>query len=155
MMAPQGSILITGTNGTLGVNIVTQIINSSVHAEKYHGLYTVRSVDGASNLKSALSKAPKSHKHDVLALNLDRLQSVRNFAGDIKARVASGALPPIRALIWNAGFQEQSTQTFTEDGYDTTFQANYLSHWLLTVLLLGSMDKKHGRVIVVGSWSHE
>ncbi|CAK7208685.1 hypothetical protein SBRCBS47491_000175 [Sporothrix bragantina] len=154
-MAPEGSILVTGTNGTLGANIVAQIINNTATAEKYHGLYTVRNVDGASNLKAVLSKAPKSHKHDVLALDLDRLQSVRDLAGDIKARVASGALPPIRALIWNAGFQEQSTQTFTEDGYDTTFQANYLSHWLLTVLLLGSMDKKHGRIVVVGSWSHD
>ncbi|CAK7198757.1 hypothetical protein SEUCBS139899_001421 [Sporothrix eucalyptigena] len=154
-MAPEGSILITGTNGTLGAKIVAQIIGNTANAEKYHGLYTVRNVDGASNLKSVLSEAPKSHEHDVLALDLDRLQSVRDVANDIKSRVASGALPPIRALIWNAGFQEQSTQTFTEDGYDTTFQANYLSHWLLTVLLLGSMDKKHGRVVVVGSWSHD
>ncbi|CAK7216011.1 hypothetical protein SCUCBS95973_002660 [Sporothrix curviconia] len=154
-MAPEGSILVTGTNGTLGASIVAQIISKSANAEKYHGLYTVRNVAGASNLKSVLSKAPKSHKHDVLALDLDRLQSVRDLASDIKARVASGTLPPIRALIWNAGFQEQATQTFTGDGYDTTFQANYLSHWLLTVLLLGSMDKKHGRVVVVGSWSHD
>ncbi|KIH86659.1 hypothetical protein SPBR_08513 [Sporothrix brasiliensis 5110] len=154
-MTAEGSILVTGTNGTLGAKIVATIVGNTANAAKYHGLYTVRNVDGASNLKSVLAKSPKVHKHDVLALDLDRLQSVRDVANDIKTRVATGKLPPIRALIWNAGFQEQSTQTFTEDGFDTTFQANYLSHWLLTVLLLGSMDKDHGRVVVVGSWSHE
>ncbi|ERT03126.1 hypothetical protein HMPREF1624_01431 [Sporothrix schenckii ATCC 58251] len=154
-MTAEGSILVTGTNGTLGAKIVATIVGNTANAAKYHGLYTVRNVDGASNLKSVLAKSPKVHKHDVLALDLDRLQSVRDVANDIKMRVATGKLPPIRALIWNAGFQEQSTQTFTEDGYDTTFQANYLSHWLLTVLLLGSMDKENGRVVVVGSWSHD
>ena len=154
-MAPEGSILVTGTNGTLGFNIVSQIVGDAARASKYHGLYTVRKVDGATNLDSVLKKAPKTHKHDVIALQLDRLQSVREVAVDINKRVASGEIPPIRALIWNAGFQEPSTLTMTEDGYDMTFQANYLSHWLLTVLLLQSMDKEYGRVVVVGSWTHE
>lgn len=154
-MAPEGSILITGTNGTLGAKIVATITGNAATAVKYHGLYTVRNVEAASNLKSVIAKAPKTHDYDVLELDLDRLQSVRELADKIRTRVATGEIPPIRAIIWNAGFQEQSTQTFTEDGYDTTFQANYLSHWLLTMLLIGSLDKDHGRIVVVGSWSHE
>ncbi len=154
-MAPQGSILVTGSNGTLGFNIVDQIVSKPATADKYYGLYTVRNPAKAPYLAGVLAKAPKTHQHEVLPLDFDHLQSVRDFAADVNARVAAGALPPIRALVWNAGFQETDVQTFTDDGFDRSFQSNYLGHWLLTVLLLGSMDKKDGRIVIVGSWTHE
>jgi NAD(P)-dependent dehydrogenase (short-subunit alcohol dehydrogenase family) len=50
---------------------------------------------------------------------------------------------------------EFGTQTWTSDELDSTFAANYLGHWLLTVLLLASMDQKAGRIVVLGSQSHE
>lgn len=91
----------------------------------------------------------------MAALDLSRLSSVRQAAADINARVAAGSLPRIRCLILNAAYQEHTTQDFTPDGFDMTFQCNYLSHWLLVLLLLQSMDRERGRVVVVGSWSHE
>ncbi len=36
-----------------------------------------------------------------------------------------------------------------------SFQVNYLAHFLFTLLLLQSMDKTHGRIVVIGSWTHE
>ncbi|GAW20263.1 hypothetical protein ANO14919_097640 [Xylariales sp. No.14919] len=41
------------------------------------------------------------------------------------------------------------------DGFDNTFIANYLGHWLLTLLLLKSIDKSSGRIVVIGSQSHD
>lgn len=64
-------------------------------------------------------------------------------------------MPPIRALILNAGSHSFALQTWTSDGLDTTFAANYLGHWLLTLLLLQSMDKEGGRIVVLGSQTHE
>jgi len=55
----------------------------------------------------------------------------------------------------NAGFQDFGKQSWTDDGLDTTFAANYLGHWLLTLLLLTSIDKEAGRIIVIGSYGHE
>lgn len=63
----------------------------------------------------------------------------------------------------NAGFQDfgkqQWVQVLDDDddnkGIDVTFAANYLGHWLLVLLLLESMDKEHGRIVVIGSQSHE
>jgi NAD(P)-dependent dehydrogenase (short-subunit alcohol dehydrogenase family) len=43
----------------------------------------------------------------------------------------------------------------TEDGYEMTWQVNYLSNLVLALLLLRSMDKEKGRILIVGSWSHE
>lgn len=72
-----------------------------------------------------------------------------------QARVSSGELPPIRVLVLAAGFQDFGNQSWTKDGLDTTFAANYLGHWLLTLLLLKSMDRSNGRIIIIGSQSHE
>lgn len=43
----------------------------------------------------------------------------------------------------------------SEDGYEMSWQVNYLSNFILVLLLLQSMDKTNGRILIVGSWSHE
>jgi NAD(P)-dependent dehydrogenase (short-subunit alcohol dehydrogenase family) len=152
----QGSILITGSNGGLGSSIVDRILHQPNLAKGYYGLYTVRNPESAANVSKVLEKAESvQHTNELVPIDLASLASVRKTAEDINKRVASGSLAPIRALILNAGWQEQTTQTFTNDGFDMSFQANYLSHFLLTLLLLQSMDKEHGRIVVLGSWTHE
>jgi len=151
-----GTILVTGTNGGLGSAIVKHIV-SSPDLCQFHGLYTVRNTEQPSPaLDSALKQAQSAgHAYDRIGLDLAKLENVRAVAASINNRVAEGSLPRIRALILNAGFQEQNSQTFTDDGFDMSFQVNYLSHWLLVVLLLQSMDRERGRVVVVGSSGHE
>ncbi|KAI3340471.1 hypothetical protein F4824DRAFT_453464 [Ustulina deusta] len=156
MSSAKGSIFVTGANGGLGSAIVQHIIDSSSLAKPYHGLYTVRNTERAAAVKSVLRKAASAgHTYDLVPLDLSSLASTRKAAEDINRRVAAGEIPPIRALILNAAWQEYTTHTLTDDGFDMTFQANHLSHFLLTLLLLKSMDKEHGRVVVLGSWSHD
>src|ERR1700722_1877114 len=146
-----GAILVTGANGGLGAAIVSKILRSY---PEYHGLYTVRNPSPASNLQKTINSAPSSHQHDILALDLSNLDQICAFAKDINSRVSSSIIPPLRALILNAGFQEATTQTLTEDKRDMTFAVNYLANFLLVLLLLRSMDKEHGRIVFVSSWSH-
>lgn len=156
MAAPKGSIVITGANGSLGRSIVSAIISSPEFVH-YHGVYTVRNTATAEELRNVLQvqSAPRPHKHDVMSLDLASLASVRAFAARLNEAVAAGSIPPIRVLILNAGWQEFKTQTWTEDGFDMAFMVNYLGHWLLTMLLLRSMDRESGRIVVVGSLAHE
>ncbi|KAK7921457.1 hypothetical protein PG985_009479 [Apiospora marii] len=149
----KGSILVTGTNGGLGSAIVKQIANDQ-ELSRYHGLYTVRDSQNAPAVSSILASTP-SHPHELCSLDLTNLDIVRHLAMDINARVAAGTLPPIRALILNAGYQDFGNQAWTEDGLDKVFCANYLGHWLLTLLLLQSMDKDSGRIVIIGSESHD
>lgn len=46
-------------------------------------------------------------------------------------------------------------QTMTDDGFETTWQVNYLANFILTLLLLESIDKKNGTILFVASWAHE
>ncbi|KAM4066413.1 short chain dehydrogenase [Hirsutella rhossiliensis] len=148
-----GTILLTGANGSLGSAIVSSIV-STPELAAHHGLYTVRDAEAAPALRSALGAAPR-HCHDVKSLDLADLAAVRRTAAAINARVASGDIPRIRALILNAGYLEFTTQAWTDDGFDMSFASNYLGHWLLTLLLLQSMDAEAGRVVVIGSESHD
>lgn len=153
MTSSKGSILVTGANGSLGIAIAEHIAKQP-ELSGYHGLYTVRDPATATGLASTLQKSP-SHLHDIIALDLTDLDRVREVARSINHSVSSGAILPIRVLILNAGVQEFDKQTWTDDGLDTTFSANYLGHWLLTLLLLESMDKASGRILMVGSQSYE
>jgi NAD(P)-dependent dehydrogenase (short-subunit alcohol dehydrogenase family) len=156
MSSHKGLILITGSNGGLGSAIVDRILHQPDLAKNYYGVYTVRQSDRAATIRKVLEKAQSvQHCHEIVSMDLASLASVHKTAEDINRRVTNGSLPRIRALVLNAGFIEQTTQTFTNDGFDMSFQANYLSHFLLTLLLLRSMDKEHGRIEVLGSWSHE
>ncbi|KAI0398834.1 putative short-chain dehydrogenase [Xylaria palmicola] len=149
---PKGTILVTGANGALGSAIVQQIA-SKPELSAYHGLYAVRNTH-APALTEALEHGP-THQHDVLALDLTNLDDVRKVAKGINTRISSGEIPPVRALVLNAGFQDFGKQSWTKDGLDTTFAANYLGHWLLTLLLLKSIDREAGRVVIIGSQGHD
>lgn len=153
----KGTIVLTGANGTVGSTLVSNIVSQPEFAA-YHGIYTVRNAQSATALKAALTSGGTSsipHSHDIVSLDLSSLAKVRETAATINTRVASGEIPPIRALILNAGYLEFTSQSWSEDGYDLAFASNYLGHWLLTLLILQSMDKMHGRVVVVTSESHE
>jgi NAD(P)-dependent dehydrogenase (short-subunit alcohol dehydrogenase family) len=153
MAQPEGSIVLTGANGGLGIGFVSELLKSP-HAISYRAIYTVRNVKTAQSLQAALKNAPATHKHEISALDLTTIASVRAWADTINSRVADGSLPPIRALILNAAFQDETKQVFTSDGLDANFEINYLANFLLILLLLQSIDKTHGRIVFVSSCAH-
>jgi len=153
MAAAKGTVIITGANGGLGSAIAKQLV-SQAEFVNYHGIYLVRDANSAPELNAALATS-SSHPHDVLSMDLTDLDSVRKMAERVNLRVSAGNIPQIKTLILNAAFQDFGKQTWTKDGFDTTFSANYLGHWLLTMLLLESMDKASGRIVFVGSQSYE
>ncbi|KAF3009409.1 hypothetical protein E8E14_009985 [Neopestalotiopsis sp. 37M] len=155
MYHQKGTIILTGANGGLGSAIVSRIVTDP-DLSTYHGIYTVRDTHCASALDRALNRPRPSgpvHSHEEISLDLSRLDSVRKVAAVINAQVEAGTIPPIRALILNAGFEEADKQTWNEDGLDMSFMVNYLGHWLLTLLLLQSMDLERGRIVWLSSWS--
>jgi NAD(P)-dependent dehydrogenase (short-subunit alcohol dehydrogenase family) len=155
-MAPStGTVLITGANGGLGSAFVAGFLKSP-YAATHTGLFAVRNPSTATTLqKIVTSAAGPDSRHEIISLDISTLASVRAGAQAINGRVASGALPPIRALILNAAVQHLKGQTFTNDGLESNFSINYLSNFLLVLLLLQSMDTGCGRIVIVASWTHD
>lgn len=156
-----GTIIVTGANGGLGRGYITSLAKSP-HAGSYHGIYTDRDDAAAKDLDGFLGTgAPKKAGLDweTGALDLGSLAKIRAFAAGVNARVAEGSLAPIRALVLVAGYLDVSPEAkrprrFTEDGFEAVWGINYLANFVLVLSLLGSMDREHGRVVMVSSWSH-
>jgi NAD(P)-dependent dehydrogenase (short-subunit alcohol dehydrogenase family) len=86
---------------------------------------------------------------DVIACDLASLAQTRALAQTFKKRH-----PRLDVLVCNAGVFLPE-RTLTEDGFETTYQVNYLSHFLLTKLLLGELEKsEQGRIVNLSSSVH-
>ncbi|KAI1736454.1 NAD(P)-binding protein [Xylaria scruposa] len=153
----QSTILVTGAAGGLGSCIASEITSSAGLAATHHGLYAVRDPLKATALIHALKqkRGASFHHHEIIPLNLEKLDQVRDLAADINKRVAEGEIPRIGAIVLNAGYLELKEQSWLENGLDMTWTVNYLSQWLLTLLLLQSMDQQKGRIVVLGSHIHD
>ena len=152
---PGDTIILTGAGAGLGNAIAHQLVK--LH-NKPNCILTVRPTQNESSeqytsLKSAV--ASSDTKSSIQQIELSTLAGVRSFAENINSRVASEELTPIKCLILNAAVQNSAGMKFSSDGFELQFQVNYLANFLLTLLLLQSMDKHAGRIVMVSSDSHD
>eukprot|EP01046_Picozoa_sp_COSAG06_P039765 COSAG06_NODE_4743_length_3988_cov_12.186938_5_plen_367_part_00 len=144
------TVLITGA--TAGIGRATALRLASLGPTLVCGCRSEEKgralVDG---LRAEVSPPPSVF---VPHLELSDLGSVRAFAAEVGARLASGEWPPLHSLVLNAGVINLSAK-FGPDGMEDTFRTNHLGHFLLTQLLLPYLRATApARVVVVGSGSH-
>ena len=110
-----------------------------------------RSIEKGEVAKERIIRATKCNKGSVIVMHLDLsvLSSVREFAANFQAMRL-----PLHVLINNAGIM-LSNKHLTQDGFEKVFAVNYLSHFLLTNLLLPDLEKSNGRVVNVASTMHK
>ena len=86
---------------------------------------------------------------ELLLADFTSLDAVRAVAKEFLEKHGS-----LHVLVNNAGGVHLMRST-TPDGFETTFQVDYLSHFLLTNLLLGALKKgAPSRIVNVSSASH-
>jgi NAD(P)-dependent dehydrogenase (short-subunit alcohol dehydrogenase family) len=119
---------------------------------------TVRNPSPEDSNTAKLMKLISKHsssKVSIEALDLGNLASVRTFAEKLKAQIFSREFPRISAIVCNAAtLSLEAGQKFTSDGYEATFQVCHLSHYLLVLKLLESMNFASGRIVMLGSVTH-
>jgi len=107
-----------------------------------------KSLDFTKNEFRTLSGNPNV---EVLPLDLSSLKSIRAFANIIQERDL-----PVHILIHNAGCLPGKTREITEDGFELSWQTNYLGPFYLNQLLLPQLKKAvpPARIVTLTSVSH-
>jgi len=101
------------------------------------------------NAMSEIIEANNSTQVELMLADFESLDSVRALAKEFLEKHDS-----LRVLVNNAGVVSM-TRSVTADGFEKTFQVDYLSHFLLTNLLLEVLKKSApSRIINVSSASH-
>jgi NAD(P)-dependent dehydrogenase (short-subunit alcohol dehydrogenase family) len=138
--------IITGSNTGLGFETALQIVTMGGTV-----ILACRSVDKGKSAQKRIIQDTKCSPTKVFVLKLDLcgFDSIRKFIEEFRSLSI-----PLHGLINNAGVMLQD-RNLTEDGFETVFTANHLSHFLLTNLLLPELEKTNGRVINVTSCLHK
>eukprot|EP00439_Symbiodinium_sp_Y106_P016881 s7920_g2.t1 len=81
-------------------------------------------------------------------LDLSSFASVLKFAEDVKGMDGDLTLLVCNAGLNSASAEQEPSRQLSSDGVDKLYQTNYLSHFLLTLLLLPLLRRAKGRVIL-------
>jgi retinol dehydrogenase 12 len=129
--------LITGS--TEGVGKATAI---ELAGRGFAVVLAARDAAKAEAVKKEIAASAGNPHVDYLIADLKSLKQVRGLAEAFKQRY-----PRLDVLINNAGILAPVREV-TQDGYESTFQVNYLSPFYLTQLLLDELrNGKQGRIV--------
>ncbi|HET6731918.1 SDR family NAD(P)-dependent oxidoreductase [Mycobacterium sp.] len=136
--------VITGASAGLGLDCARALLATDA---SWHVVLAVRDAGRGADAVAALGE-PK--RCTVLELDLASLRSVRGFAQALRAT----ELPPVHALVCNAGVQVVSGSEVTDDGVEMTFGVNHLGHFALVQEVLDHLTRP-ARIVVVSSGTHD
>lgn len=125
--------IVTGSNTGLGYHAALQLLGLKLS----HLILAVRSPERGEAAASKLRQLHPKATIEVWNLDMSSYPSIQAFT-----RRVESALPRIDIVILNAGVMKQKFGTVKATGHEETFQINYLSTILLTLLLLPVLKAK-------------
>jgi NAD(P)-dependent dehydrogenase (short-subunit alcohol dehydrogenase family) len=142
------AILITGVSpGSLGESFVKQV----AAAKPATFILAGRSMAKMQGLVDELNIAHPEVRVKCLALNLLSFTDVRKAAETLNSWED---VPCIDVLVNNAGIMAVPYKK-SEDGFESQFQSNHLSHFLFTNLIMGKiLSSTSPRIVIISSGVH-
>jgi len=140
---PIKTTVITGATSGIGKETALAL------AQKGHAVYMlVRNIEKGEQVRREIVKASNNQDVHVIYCDLADLKTVKAATEILKEKLFA-----INVLINNAGgiFAERE---LSKDGYEMTFAANHLGHFLLTMGLMPLLEKGQARIINVSSEAH-
>jgi len=136
--------IVTGANSGIGYETARTLA--------YHGctvIFACRDIEyGEAAISEIVRKRPNA-KCEVMKIDLSCLESVRNFSNTFTMKYNS-----LHMLILNAGVFGLPFN-ITNDGLESIFQINYLSHFYLAHLLQPVLENSApSRIVCISSESH-
>ncbi|MDA4127230.1 MAG: SDR family oxidoreductase [Thaumarchaeota archaeon] len=136
--------VITGASSGIGKASAEQLASMGAHV-----VMVCRSQRKGEKAKAEVEAKSGSKSVEMMLADLASFASVRAFAEEYAKNHGS-----LHILLNNAGVA-RPLRSLTVDGFETTFQVNYLSHFLLTNLLLPILEKSApSRIVNVSSVAH-
>ena len=152
-LEPDGSIrldgqtvIVTGGNRGFGAGITRDLVSRGARV-----IIACRDIGTATGLVDDIKSKNPSASITVMKLDLSSFASTKQFANDVLNQESR-----IDVLINNSGAITKGKVLMTDDGCEQVLQVNYLSHVLLTSLLLERMKSSSSdpRIVFVSSLAH-
>ncbi|MFT4733181.1 MAG: NAD(P)-dependent dehydrogenase (short-subunit alcohol dehydrogenase family) [Algoriphagus sp.] len=137
--------IVTGANIGLGYETALALAKKGMSV-----ILACRNLEKAEEAKQKiLTEAPMAHL-EIMQIDLSRLTSVRAFAASFLKQHEK-----LDLLINNAGIMIPPYSK-TEDGFELQMGSNYFGHFLLTGLLLDTIEKtSESRIVSLSSIAHK
>ncbi|MFX0091481.1 MAG: SDR family oxidoreductase [Candidatus Hodarchaeota archaeon] len=139
-------VLITGSTDGIGKQTAIELAKRGAHV-----IIHARNYAKGSQIVDEIKKQTVNDKIDLVIADFTSLKQVHDMNADIIKR-----FDKLDVLINNAGVYKRKREV-TEDGFETTFQVNHLSYFLITLSLLDLVSNSSsipGRIINVASMAH-
>jgi len=140
------TVIITGGNRGLGVECARVLAQN----KDWHIVIACRDPQHAQPAVNQLRERSGSQQIEARELDLASLKSINTFVDEFQ----KSDLPPLGALVCNAGLQVVSGTQRTQDGFEMTFGVNHLGHYLLVNQLLACLTPP-ARIVFVSSGTHD
>jgi len=136
--------IVTGANTGLGYETALALAQKDMKV-----ILACRNMQKAQAAKKNIIEKYSYANVECLEIDLSKLKSVRSFAWNFLKDYSK-----LDLLINNAGIM-MPPYSLTEDGFESHMGANYFGHFLLTNLLLDTLNKTpHSRIISLSSLAH-
>lgn len=137
--------IVTGSNTGLGFQTAKALAGKGMKV-----IMACRGLEKAKKARQSILNVYPDADIGIILIDLTKLSSVRNFAKEFLS-----GYNRLDLLINNAGIM-MPPYSLTEDGFESQMGVNYLSHFLLTGLLLKTLTKTPGsRIVMVSSIAHK
>lgn len=136
------NVLITGATSGLGYALAAKLLQKNQRV-----IIAGRDTCKLNEVQEKLAEEAEEETFEALHLDLASFASIHKAVNNLVHA------PDV--LVCNAAIAYESEARFTEDGFEETFQVNYLGHFLLTQLLLKKFPRSLKRIIVVSSNAHD
>lgn len=136
--------MVTGANSGIGKETAEKLAEMGASV-----VMVCRNRERGEKAMVEIKRRSGSDSVELLISDFASLESVRGLAKGFKEKHGM-----LHVLVNNAG-EARMTRSVTGDGFETTFQVDYLSHFLLTNLLLDLLKKSApSRIVNVSSVAH-
>lgn len=137
------TVMITGANSGLGFETARKVAKDKNDAV----ILACRNMEKAESARQRIIDDTGNQNISVQKLDTSDLTSVRDCVKDLQDKAIH-----LDVLLCNAGIAPTKSGT-TADSFELVFATNYLGHYLLTMLLLPSLNP-HAQIIHVTSDMH-